>query len=149
MFMLDTIANQTSLHIERDSRKDEAVVFIFIFATGGLLTWALLKPWIERYIEVRPTRISRKERTQKQISAIGLICINFFSCFWFLARDWKLVANVIVSITGCSRTPIIYARWGTRTLDSGWIKLPQKMKYDTFLLPTSAFLFEFAVLVQR
>ena len=38
---------------ERDSRKDEAVVFIFIFATGGLLAWALFKPWIERYIEVR------------------------------------------------------------------------------------------------
>lgn len=40
------------MHTERDSRKDEAVVFIFIFATGGLLAWALLKPWIERYIEV-------------------------------------------------------------------------------------------------
>ena len=38
---------------ERDSRNDEAVVFIFIFATGGLLAWALFKPWIERYIEVR------------------------------------------------------------------------------------------------
>ncbi|KAF3403677.1 hypothetical protein F1880_009475 [Penicillium rolfsii] len=36
---------------QRDSRKDEAVVFIFIFATSGLLAWALLKPWIERYIE--------------------------------------------------------------------------------------------------
>lgn len=38
--------------IERDSRKDEAVVFLFIFATGGLLAWALAKPWIERYLEV-------------------------------------------------------------------------------------------------
>lgn len=37
---------------ERDSRKDEAVVFIFIFATGGLLAWAACKPWIERYVEV-------------------------------------------------------------------------------------------------
>lgn len=37
---------------ERDSKKDEAVVFIFIFATGGLLAWAACKPWIERYVEV-------------------------------------------------------------------------------------------------
>ncbi|KAJ5166557.1 uncharacterized protein N7482_005338 [Penicillium canariense] len=43
---------------QRDSRKDEAVVFIFIFATGGLLTWALLKPWIERYIEAARERRS-------------------------------------------------------------------------------------------
>lgn len=39
--------------IERDSQKDEAVVFIFIIATGGLLAWAVFKPWIERYLEVR------------------------------------------------------------------------------------------------
>ncbi|CAG8168736.1 unnamed protein product [Penicillium salamii] len=37
---------------QRDSKKDEAVVFIFIFATGGLLAWAACKPWIERYVEV-------------------------------------------------------------------------------------------------
>lgn len=29
------------------------MVFIFIFATGGLLAWAVCKPWIERYLEVR------------------------------------------------------------------------------------------------
>lgn len=27
-------------------------MFIFIFATGGLLAWAVFKPWIERYLEV-------------------------------------------------------------------------------------------------
>ncbi|KAF7712255.1 Uncharacterized protein PECH_003760 [Penicillium ucsense] len=43
---------------QRDSRKDQAVVFIFIFATGGLLLWALLKPWIERYIEAARERRS-------------------------------------------------------------------------------------------
>ncbi|KAL8661055.1 MAG: hypothetical protein Q9168_008415, partial [Polycauliona sp. 1 TL-2023] len=32
---------------QRDSRKDEAVVFIFIFATAGLLSWAAVKPWID------------------------------------------------------------------------------------------------------
>lgn len=37
---------------ERDSRKDEAVVFIFIFATAGLLIWAALKPWVEKWVEV-------------------------------------------------------------------------------------------------
>jgi len=37
--------------VERDSRKDEAVVFIFIFATAGLLGWALIRPWVERWVE--------------------------------------------------------------------------------------------------
>lgn len=37
---------------ERDSRKDEAVVFIFIFATAGLLGWAALKPWVAGWIDV-------------------------------------------------------------------------------------------------
>ncbi|EMC92615.1 hypothetical protein BAUCODRAFT_151040 [Baudoinia panamericana UAMH 10762] len=36
---------------QRDSRKDEAVVFIFIFATGGLLIWAAIKPWVEKWRE--------------------------------------------------------------------------------------------------
>lgn len=34
--------------IERDSLKDETVVVIFIFATAGLLAWALVKPWVDR-----------------------------------------------------------------------------------------------------
>ena len=38
--------------LERDSRKDEAVVFIFIFATAGLLGWAMVKPWVGKWIEV-------------------------------------------------------------------------------------------------
>ena len=38
--------------IERDSRKDEAVVFVFIFATAGLLGWALIRTWVERWVEV-------------------------------------------------------------------------------------------------
>lgn len=45
--------------IERDSQKDEAVVFIFIIATGGLLAWAVFKPWIERYLEVRKGALTR------------------------------------------------------------------------------------------
>ncbi|KAJ5981625.1 hypothetical protein N7499_009323 [Penicillium canescens] len=43
---------------QRDSRKDEAVVFIFIFATAGLLAWAACKPWIERYVEAARERRS-------------------------------------------------------------------------------------------
>ena len=37
---------------ERDSRKDEAVVFIFIFATAALLGWAAVKPWVKKFISV-------------------------------------------------------------------------------------------------
>jgi hypothetical protein len=37
---------------QRDSRKDEAVVFIFIFATAGLLIYAGLRPWVDKYIVV-------------------------------------------------------------------------------------------------
>jgi hypothetical protein len=68
--------------IERDSRKDEAVVFIFIFATGGLLAWAILKPWIERYLEVK-------------------------SCLFFLFFLKEAAAN---KNTGCARAPIVHAR---------------------------------------
>lgn len=41
--------------IERDSRKDEAVVFIFIVATVGLLGWAAIRPWVAKWYEVRLT----------------------------------------------------------------------------------------------
>lgn len=69
--------------LERDSRKDEAVVFIFIFATGGLLGWAALRPWIEKWLEVRMHQI--------------LGCVAFGLCadtFWFM--------------TGCKRAEIVY-----------------------------------------
>ncbi|KAL2056501.1 hypothetical protein ABVK25_002895 [Lepraria finkii] len=36
---------------QRDSRKDETVVFIFIFATAALLIWAAAKPWIGKWVE--------------------------------------------------------------------------------------------------
>ncbi|EXJ80747.1 hypothetical protein A1O3_07031 [Capronia epimyces CBS 606.96] len=36
---------------QRDSLKDETVVVVFIFATAGLLAWALVKPWIDRLRE--------------------------------------------------------------------------------------------------
>jgi len=41
---------------QRDSRKDQAVVFIFIIATGGLLVWAALKPWLEKWVEAARER---------------------------------------------------------------------------------------------
>lgn len=34
--------------IERDSAKDQAVVFIFMFATVGLLIYAAIRPWVEK-----------------------------------------------------------------------------------------------------
>lgn len=37
---------------ERDSVKDEAVVFIFVFTTVALLTWAAVRPWVNRWMEV-------------------------------------------------------------------------------------------------
>lgn len=37
---------------ERDSKKDEAIVFIFIFATSGLLAWAVCRPWVEKWLQV-------------------------------------------------------------------------------------------------
>jgi len=36
---------------QRDSLKDETVVVIFIFATAGLLAWAVVKPWVDRLRE--------------------------------------------------------------------------------------------------
>lgn len=45
-------ANLAVAVAERDSRKDEAIVFIFIFATSGLLAWALLGPWLQKWLQV-------------------------------------------------------------------------------------------------
>ena len=45
-------------YTERDSSKDQAVVFIFIIATAGLLLWAAVKPWVERWIQVGNSRVS-------------------------------------------------------------------------------------------
>jgi len=36
---------------QRDSRKDETVVFIFIFATVGLLGWSFIRPWVHKWVE--------------------------------------------------------------------------------------------------
>lgn len=47
------------MEIERDSRKDEAVVFIFIFATAGLLIFAAVQPWVEKWVEVSATCCER------------------------------------------------------------------------------------------
>jgi hypothetical protein len=77
--VISLLTRYLDVFIERDSRKDEAVVFIFIFATGGLLAWALLKPWIERYIEVRQKRLQTEMRNgKKKFGAIGTIRINCF-----------------------------------------------------------------------
>lgn len=38
---------------QRDSTKDELVVFIFIFATVGLLVWAMVKPYVLKWREGR------------------------------------------------------------------------------------------------
>lgn len=51
---------------QRDSRKDEAVVFIFIFATAGLLGWAAVKPWVMGWIDR-----ARERRTYTALSGDG------------------------------------------------------------------------------
>lgn len=55
---------------ERDSRKDEAIVFIFIIATSGLLTWAACKPWVEKWLEVwgGQRRASSEQQTNSTCS---------------------------------------------------------------------------------
>ena len=40
------ISTDTSVTVERDSRKDQAVVLIFIIMTGGLLVWAGIRHWV-------------------------------------------------------------------------------------------------------
>ncbi|KAL4977828.1 hypothetical protein BDW66DRAFT_131881 [Aspergillus desertorum] len=41
---------------QRDSRKDEAIVFIFIIATGSLLLWAVFRPWVQSWMEAARER---------------------------------------------------------------------------------------------
>ena len=41
-----------NLGIERDSTKDQVVVFIFIFATVGLLVWAMVGSWVSGWMRV-------------------------------------------------------------------------------------------------
>ncbi|KAI9827860.1 MAG: hypothetical protein M1832_004349 [Thelocarpon impressellum] len=41
---------------QRDSRKDEAVVFVFIAATVGLLAYAAAGPWLRRWREAAEER---------------------------------------------------------------------------------------------
>ncbi|KAF2761066.1 hypothetical protein EJ05DRAFT_473627 [Pseudovirgaria hyperparasitica] len=36
---------------QRDSAKDQAVVFIFIIATAGLLAYAAIRPWIDKWVQ--------------------------------------------------------------------------------------------------
>lgn len=55
--------------IERDSVKDEAVVFIFILATAGLLVWALAKPYVQKWLAVCicPIRVTRRGSCQLNV----------------------------------------------------------------------------------
>ena len=38
---------------QRDSTKDQLVVYGFIAATGSLLAWAAIKPWVQKWQESR------------------------------------------------------------------------------------------------
>jgi hypothetical protein len=52
---------------QRDSAKDEAVVFIFIGATTALLVYAAVRPWVDKWSEVRYEVVteSRRERRRR------------------------------------------------------------------------------------
>ena len=59
--------------LERDSLKDETVVVIFIFATAGLLAWALVKPWIDKLRERNTfVPLAQSDRAQDRNSTRGL-----------------------------------------------------------------------------
>lgn len=51
--VIGQLTHSDGSNIERDSNKDKAVVFIFIIATSGLLLWAAVRPWAEKWIAVR------------------------------------------------------------------------------------------------
>jgi hypothetical protein len=54
---LRRLLNGKLRRIERDSVKDEAVVFIFIFATVGLLIYAAAQPFAQKWIGVRCSQL--------------------------------------------------------------------------------------------
>jgi len=47
---------------QRDSAKDQAVVYAFIGATVGLLGWAAIRPWVRRVRERRYTAVPGEGR---------------------------------------------------------------------------------------
>ena len=74
----------TDTSIERDSTKDEAVVFIFIIATVGLLSWAALKPWVGRWIDVRIPFPSSYSSFLLAIHLRYLVAISILIEYWFI-----------------------------------------------------------------
>ncbi|RYO03074.1 hypothetical protein AA0119_g5065 [Alternaria tenuissima] len=60
---------------QRDSAKDQAVVFVFIGATVGLLGWAALRPWVEGWRErARERRSYIPVAGQGNQGAMRLVC---------------------------------------------------------------------------
>ena len=59
------------LSAERDSLKDEAVVFIFIIATAGLLLWALVKSYVQKWLVVCATLLMSLTRTQPALILVS------------------------------------------------------------------------------
>ncbi|KAL1996407.1 hypothetical protein VTN49DRAFT_172 [Thermomyces lanuginosus] len=41
---------------QRDSTKDEIVVVVFIATTSALLIWAVMKPWVEKWLQAAEER---------------------------------------------------------------------------------------------
>lgn len=82
---------------ERDSRKDEAVVFIFIFATAGLLGWALIRPWVERWVEVCNFSFGLRMGEEGELLTGGLESertAELFACFSQSGWAFELKGNI-------------------------------------------------------
>lgn len=77
---------------QRDSAKDQAVVFVFIGATVGLLGWAALRPWVEGWREVRACERDRVDGRLTEGSVHGndevisqwLVKETSERCAWFV-----------------------------------------------------------------
>ncbi|CAD0046897.1 unnamed protein product, partial [Aureobasidium pullulans] len=54
---------------QRDSTKDQLIVFTFIFVTCGLLIWATVRPYAETYLELQSRRTEWQLMDMKRASA--------------------------------------------------------------------------------
>lgn len=57
---------------ERDSTKDEIVVVVFIATTSALLIWAVMKPWVEKWLQVGGVIRTRLSSSYFRTNVCGL-----------------------------------------------------------------------------
>lgn len=111
---MEKIVNRFLVYAERDSKKDEAVVFIFIFSTSALLTWAALKPWVGRWIEVRINHCAPR-LIQLVLSTPDSI-VTFVDNF----AGSKGAESIYTCFRRCNYITIAYSPVIKRSYDSVW-----------------------------